>query len=106
MNDSSKKVVRELLPQLVMFLVLAAAAGYQSGAHAGLQFAGIAILTHVLWAPVYYVYLQRRARIKAAKEGQRRREFEADATNRTVRLAIAKAIVANAAAHPAGSVNA
>jgi hypothetical protein len=101
-----KKVVGDLLPQLVMFLVLAAFMGYYAEGTSGLKLAGIAILSHVGWAPVYYAYLQRKARIEAAKEEQRRKEWEADAPNRVARCALAKAIADYAIANPGGSAHA
>lgn len=106
MNKTMKKVVGDLLPQLVMFLVLAAFMGYYAEGTRGLKLASIAILSHVGWAPVYYAYLQRKTRIEAAKEEQRRREWEADAPNRAVRRAVAKAIAGYADANPEGPAHA
>jgi len=100
MNEHSKKVVAVLLPQLALFLVLAVITGTQSELSDGLKLAGIAILSHVLWAPCYYAYLKHRARKEAAAEERRRQEWEADAPSREVRLAIAKAIAAHVDARP------
>jgi len=106
MNKTMNKVVGDLLPQMLMFLVLAAGMGFHSEGADGLKLAGIAILSHVGWAPFYYAYLRRKARIEAAKEEQRRKEWEADAPNRAARRALAKAIADYARANPGGSAHA
>jgi hypothetical protein len=106
MNKSLNKVVGDLLPQMLMFLVLAGFVGYYSEGANGLKLAGVAILSHVGWAPIYYAYLQRKARIEAAKEERRRKEWEADAPNRAARRAVAKAIADHIRTNPGGSAHA
>lgn len=92
MNAIQLKIVRDGISQLGLYLVLAVLLSWSDGWSAGLTFMEIAVLAHVLSAPVSYWYFQRKTNREALTDAARRQKFEEDAPFRAQRLAYVKAL--------------